>query len=115
MSRREVEVRLRHMLDDARKAAGFCRGRTRADLDEDEMLTLALLRLLETIGEAAKHVPDEFRSQAPGIPWRDITGTRDRLIHAYTDVDMDIVWMIVTERLPHLIAELEGLLSPQGG
>lgn len=115
MSRREVHVRLRHMLDAAQKAVEFCRGRTRDDLDQDEMRALALLRLLEIIGEAARQVPSEFRAQAPAIPWRDITGTRDRLIHAYAAVDMDIVWTIVTDRLPQLIHELEQLIAEDTG
>ncbi len=113
MSRRDIEVRLRHMLDFARKAVTFCRDRERVDLDRDEILALALLRLLEVIGEAARHVPPEFREQHPVIPWRDITGMRDRLIHAYTTVDMDIVWTVATERLPPLIAELEKLVPPE--
>ena len=115
MSRRKVQVRLRHMLDFARTAAGFCEGRERADLDRDEMLALALLRLLEVIGEAATHIPDEFRNEHPAIPWRDITGMRNRLIHAYTAVDMDIVWTVLTERLPQLTSELEKLVPPESG
>lgn len=79
------------------------------------MLTLALLRLLEVIGEAARHVPSEFRTQASAIPWRDITGMRDHLIHAYSDVDLDIVWRTVTERLPQLISALEKLVPPETG
>ncbi len=104
MSRHDVSVRLRHMLDYARKAVAFSQGRSRA-----------LLRLLEVIGEAARHVPSGFRTQASAIPWRDITGMRDRLIHAYPDVDLDIVWRTVTERLPHLVAELEKLVPPETG
>ncbi len=115
MSRHDVSVRLRHMLDYARKAVAFTQGRSRVDLDKDEILTLALLRLLEVIGEAARHVPSEFRTQAPPIPWRDITGMRDRLIHAYPDVDLVIVWTTVTERLPQLVAELEKLVPPETG
>ncbi len=114
MSHHDVQVRLRHMLDAARKAAEFCRNKTRADLGEDAMLALALTRLLEIIGEAAKHVPSNFRDKAPAIPWRDITGTRDRLTHAYMDVDMDIVWTIISESLPRLISELEKLVPPEG-
>ena len=98
------------MVDAAREAVGFCSGRVRADLDKDRVLALALSRLLEIIGEAARHIPPEFRATAPTVPWRDIVGTRDRLIHAYTAVDLDIVWTIVTERLPQLIAGLEKLL-----
>ena len=101
------------MLDSARTAVEFCKNKTRVDLDDNKMLALALVRLLETIGEAARHVPSEFRTETPTIPWRDITGTRDRLIHAYTEVDMDIVWTIVKERLPPLISELEKLVPTE--
>ncbi len=105
-------ARLQHMLDAARKAAAFTLNRTRADLDEDEVLALALARLLEILGEAAKGVSEEFRQSQPQIPWKFVAGTRDRLIHGYFDVDLDIVWAIVTQDLPQLIAELENILPP---
>ena len=111
MSRHRVDVRLRHMLDDATRAVAFCQGKTRADLDRDEMLSLALLRLLEVIGEAAKHVPENVRAQAPNIPWRQVTGMRDNLIHANRNVDLEIVWDTVNEHLSKLIDELEPLLA----
>ena len=75
------------------------------------MLVLALQRLLEVIGEAAKHVPEHIRSQAPAIPWRQVTGMRDVLIHAYSDVDLDTVWDTVVNHLPPLVAEFERLLD----
>ena len=103
--------RLQHMLDAARKAGEFVQGKTRADLDRDDMLMLALVRLLEVVGEAATGVPDDLRQRAPKIPWKEIAGTRNRLIHGYFDVDADIVWEIVTHDLPSLIAELEQLTA----
>jgi len=105
------QTRLRHMLDAARKARAFMEGRTRDDLDSDEMLMLAIVRLLEILGEAAKAVPDEIKQQRSDIPWRQISGTRDRLIHGYYSVDLDIVWMIVDQDLPPLIQALEALLQ----
>jgi uncharacterized protein with HEPN domain len=110
MSDRE-RIRLQHMLDAALKARQFIVGRTRADLDSDEMLMLSLTRLLEILGEAAKAVPDEIKYQRPDIPWQQISGTRNRLIHGYYHVDLDIVWAIVTRDLPPLIEALEELLS----
>ena len=115
MSRHDVSVRLRHMLDYARKAVAFSQGRSRVDLDDDELLALALARLLEVIGEAAKSVSAEKRAQSTDIPWREITGTRDRLIHSYPDVNLDIVWQTVTEDLPRLISALEKLVPPETG
>jgi len=104
-------VRLRHMLDAARKAMEFTQGHTRATLDTDEMLELALIRLLEIIGEAAKSISQDCRQSYPKIPWKQIAGTRDRLVHGYFDVDLDIVWEIVTADLPPLISQLEKIVS----
>ena len=111
MGLHEDEIRARHMLDAARKAVEFCRDKARTDLDQDELLSLALIRPVEVIGEAAKGVSLEFRSRAGDIPWREIAGTRDRLIHGYADVDLDIVWHIVSEDLPPVIATLERILA----
>ena len=102
MSQHDDGVRLRHMLDAARQAVGFARGRTRADLDRDLQLSLALTRLVEIVGEAAKNVSTERRALLPKVPWRAIAGTRDRLVHAYFDVDHDQLWQIVSTDLPAL-------------
>ena len=100
-------VRLQHLLDAVRKAVTATEGKQRDDLEQDEILSLALVRLLEIIGEAAKHLSETFRASHPDIPWRLMTGTRDRLIHGYFDVDLDVVWAIVTEDLPPVIEKLE--------
>ena len=104
-------IRLRHMLDAAHEARSFARGRSRADLDSDRMLTLALLKCIEIIGEAAAQIGDEMREQHPGIPWKNIIGMRNRLIHAYHDIDLDRVWDTVVDDLPPLISQLEAALS----
>ena len=111
MDKTEDIVYLRHMLDAARKATEFTKSSERADLDNDEKLALAIVRLLEVLGEAAKGVSDQCRKKYPKIPWRQIAGTRDRLIHGYFDVDFDIVWRIVSADLPPLVAQLEKTLS----
>ena len=107
MTRHDETVRLRHMLDFAHKAVAICEGRARSDLDQDEVLALALARLIELIGEAARSVSPSTRTEMPGIPWREIIGTRDRLIHAYPEVNPDILWDIVVNDLPGLIADLK--------
>ncbi len=107
----EDAVRLRHMLDAARRAIEFMQGRAKSDLESDEQLSLAVVRLLEILGEAAKNVSEDLRKDYPDIPWRQIAGTRDRLIHGYFDVDLDIVWQIISTDLPVLAAQLEKALS----
>ena len=98
------------MLEAARQAVSIVNGRARADLDSDELLSLALARLLEILGEAASKVSREFCAKHPDMPWVQMIGARNRLIHGYFEVDADIVWNIVTEDLPPLIATLDRLV-----
>jgi len=104
-------VRIKHILDAAREAIGFVKDRSRPDLDNDRKLNLALVRLLEIIGEAARGISQEFRRQHPNLPWKSIIGMRDRLIHGYFDVNLDVVWQTATEDLPRLVARMEELVS----
>jgi len=110
MSRHEADIRLRHMLDAAREAAQMAMGKTRADLDSERQLNLSLVRLLEVVGEAASRVPVAEREKYSSLPWSQIVGLRNRLIHGYDNVDFDILWQIVTKDLPPLIAELTKIL-----
>ena len=107
-------VRLLHMRDATVQALDFSASRVRADLDSDPMLMLALTRLLEIIGEAAKNVSEPTRALAPAIPWRQIAGTRDRIAHGYFDINLDIVWEILSVDLPQLLPELDQLISQLG-
>ena len=107
MTRHDEGARLRHMLDASREAVGFAKGRSRADLHADRGLQLILTRLLEIVGEAANKVPQTTRDFYPQIPWSAAIAIRNRLIHGYEDVDLDIVWQTVNEDLPRLIRELE--------
>ena len=104
-------IRFRHMLDAAREAVEFVRGRTRFALNSDRQLVLALIKDIEIIGEAAYQVTTDTRDQTCGIPWDDMIGMRHRLVHAYFDIDLDILWKTAQEDLPPLIAELEHVTS----
>ena len=111
MSKVENIVRLRHMLDAAQKAIEFTRGCSSNDFEKDDKLTLSVVRLLEILGEAAKNVSEQYKNEHLEIPWRQIAGTRDKLIHGYFDVDLDIVWKIVLEDLPPLVTQLEKAMA----
>jgi uncharacterized protein with HEPN domain len=102
------------MLDAARAADGFARGRTREDLDADLMLQCPLARAVELIGEAASRLPAEYRAAHPQIPWSVIIGMRNRLIHGYFDVDLNILWETASRDISSLITELAGLANPPG-
>ena len=102
---------LHHILDAAEKAVSFVKGKARKDLDTDEMLSLSLVRLLEIIGEAANGVSLTFRDRFPHIPWRKMTGLRNRLIHGYFDVNLDIVWDTILEDLPPLLKDLKEITA----
>jgi uncharacterized protein with HEPN domain len=99
------------MLDSIREAVSFVSQRTRTDLDRDRMLTLSLVKCIEIIGEAASKVGAETRRLQPSVPWDEIVAMRNRLIHAYFDIDLDRVWDTVTGDLPPLQAELERIVS----
>lgn len=99
------------MLDAAREAVAFTANMKRSDLDGNRMLVLAVVKSIEIVGEAASRVTVEGRAEAPGLPWQQIIAMRNRLIHGYFDVDLDIVWSTVQGELPQLIAELETIVD----
>ncbi len=100
------------MLDAAMEARSFAAGSSRSDLGADRKLALAIVKDIEMIGEAASKVSQETRASYPSIPWPDIINMRNRLIHAYFDIDLDVVWDTVTKDLPFFIALLERTLAP---
>ena len=109
---KDDENRLRHMVDAAREASSFAAGRTRADLDTDRQLVMALVKEIEIVGEAAARVSEATREHMPNIPWDELIGMRNRLVHAYFDVNLDIVWQTVQEDLPKLVVLLEPIEPP---
>lgn len=100
------EIRLRHLTEAASKAIFYSAERQRADLDSDELLRLALTKLVEIVGEAAKQISPELQAAEPDVPWTAAARMRDRLVHHYFDVNLDILWQTVTEDLPRLLEAL---------
>ncbi|MDE0145332.1 MAG: DUF86 domain-containing protein [Nitrospira sp.] len=111
--RKDDEIRIRHMLEAAREAVSFAHGRTRGDLDTDRQLVLSLVKDVEIVGEAGTRITKITREQLSAIPWEEIIGMRNRLVHAYFRINLDIVWQTVREDLPKLIALLEPLVPPE--
>jgi uncharacterized protein with HEPN domain len=111
--RRDDLIRIRHMLESAREAISFIKGRRRTDLDKDRMLVLSLIKSIEIMGEAASKVTEESRVSHPEIPWLNIIGMRNRLIHVYFDIDLDRVWDTITDDLPPVIAVLKRIVQKE--
>ena len=104
---RDLSRRLRRLgVDHARRAIASVAGRCREDLDADHVLAAALERFIEVVGEAASKVSPAARESLPGVPWFEIIGMRNRLVHGYASVDHDIVWTVVTSDLPSLVREI---------
>jgi uncharacterized protein with HEPN domain len=95
------------MLDAAREAVSFASGRNAVDLAQDRVLALALVKCIEIIGEAASRIGPETRRELEQVPWADIVGMRNRLIHAYFDIDLDRIHDTITNDLAPLILSLE--------
>ena len=108
--RPEDITRIRHMIEAAECAQRFIAGRNRADIDADEQLRFALVQAVQIIGEAASKISLETRSAVPSVPWADAIFMRNRLVHAYFNIDHDIVWKTVTEDIPDLLPLLRPLL-----
>ena len=99
------------VIEHARYAIAFCRGIKEEAFVEDTRLVFAVARAVEVVGEAARAIPEEVRSLAPEVPWRQIVSTRNKIAHQYFAVKLDVVWNIVQNDLPPLIASMERLLA----
>jgi uncharacterized protein with HEPN domain len=98
------------MLEAARDALSFAEGATRADLEKDRKLVMAVVKCVEIIGEAATRVSPKSRAEVAGIPWQDVVDMRHRLVHAYYDISHDVLWSTLRDDLPPLIETLERIL-----
>ena len=108
--KRDPRVYLEDILDAARKAGEFSAGLSFEDFEADEKTVYAVVRALEIVGEASKQLPPGIRERAPDVPWRSMTGMRDKLIHAYSGIDLKVVWRTIHDELPGAVAEIQALL-----
>src|SRR5712692_925192 len=110
MARDDREI-AHQMLDVVGRIRAMLRGRSREAFEADEVRQLALLHLIQLLGEAASRTSATFRDAHPEIPWGPIVGMRNRIVHGYDDVDPDIVWRVATEDVEPLLASLERIVS----
>ncbi|MDY0385814.1 MAG: DUF86 domain-containing protein [Methanolobus sp.] len=99
---KDPEVFLMHIMDSIEKIEDFTNDKTKEDFLEDIQLQDATIRRIEIIGEASKNIPDEFKTQYPAVPWSEMARTRDKLIHGYFGVDLQLTWDIIQHDLPEL-------------
>jgi len=108
---RDPRVYLDDILDAARKAVEFTEGLSFEEFVADDRTTFAVIRAFEILGEAAKNVPAATREAVPRVPWQDMAGMRDKLIHAYHGVDLAVVWRAIREDLPIVVEDVAKALQ----
>jgi uncharacterized protein with HEPN domain len=100
--KRSVELHLKDILEYMKRAEGYVRDLNFGEFLKDKKTCDAVIRCIEVIGEAAKNIPEDMRNKYPLIPWRDMAGMRDKIIHGYFIVDFETVWLVVKEEIPKL-------------
>lgn len=108
--KRNFEIYLNDILDNIEKGESFVSGMSYSQFQQDSKSSYALLRCIEIIGEAVKHLPPSLRKKYPEIPWKDIAGMRDKVIHFYFGLDLKTVWLVVKEDFPRLKEQVEKIL-----
>jgi uncharacterized protein with HEPN domain len=108
---KDDRVYLGHMLDCTREVLALCKDSTAERFASDRVLQLAAIHLLQVIGEAARQLHPEILEQHPQVPWKSIVGMRNKLVHDYLAINLDLVWAVITKDLPDLEASLARMLG----
>ena len=108
---REWRFRLNHIQDSTEKILRYVRGMDFDTFSEDEIRIDAVIRNFEIIGEAVRYIPDEFKASHPHIDWQDMANMRNRLIHGYSDINLDTIWSTIANDLPPLLSSIRELIE----
>lgn len=108
---RNIRLYIRDILENMRDAEEFIRGMSYDQFAGDKRTVNAVLRSIEVVGEATKNVPDDIRSAYPQVPWKEMAGMRDKVVHFYFGVDKEIVWLVARDRIPALRPLIEQILD----
>lgn len=104
---------LQDMLENSQRAIRFVKGMKYKEFEKDEKTLYAVIRAVEIIGEAAGSIPEDVRSKYPDIPWRDVRGMRNKLVHQYFGINMKVVWQTIREDLPAIISALKKIIKQE--
>jgi len=110
---RDPILYLTHVLESIELASAYVEGVDFQRFSESQQLQDAVIRRVEIIGEAVKNLPAEIRDAAPDVPWRRIAGMRDKIVHDYMGVDIELIWAVVQRDLPRLARDVRGLVAQQ--
>ena len=114
MSGRDARVTLRQLVDFVEEAQALVKGRTLEEFASDPVRLRAFERVMELVGESAKRVPADLREKYPAVPWREVTGLRDVISHAYEDLAHEILWSAAQGDFPKLKSEVQQMLADLG-
>jgi len=112
--KREIGDYIEDIIEAVNRLKNFTKGISYEKFLRDDKTMFAVVRALEIIGEASKNIPNETKKKYPGVPWKDMAGMRDKLIHEYFGIKADLLWRAVKEELPPIVPLLEKMLKDLG-